>query len=102
MAMASNIPVPPPMDCTGDVACNWEFFISSWTDYKNATELCEKTMKIRVATFRSVLGRDAQRILQHLQFNPPEKREDLPSVIEALQQHFIPQRNEVFERYVFN
>ena len=102
MAAASNIPVPPAMDCTGDVAGNWEFFISSWTDYENATELCEKTMKIRIATFRSVLGRDAQRILQHLQFNPPEKREDLPSVIEALQQHFVPQRNEVFERYVFN
>ena len=102
MAMTSNIPVPLSMDCTGDVAGNWKFFISSWTDYENATELSEKSMKIRIATFCSVLGRDAQRILQHLQFNPPDKREDLPSVIEALQQHFVPQRNEVFERYVFN
>ena len=42
MAAASNIPIPPAMDCTGDVAGNWEFFISSWTEYKNATELCEK------------------------------------------------------------
>ena len=100
--MASNIPVPAPMDCSGDVAGNWEFFLLNWTDYENATELCEKSMKIRTATFRSILGRDAQRILQHIQFHPPEKREDLPSVIEALQRHFIPQRNEVFERYVFN
>jgi len=73
--MASNmIPPPPAMDCTGDVAGNWEFFVSSWTDYENATELCEKTMKIRIATFRSILGRDANRTLQHIQFHPPDKR----------------------------
>ena len=48
------------------------------------------------------MGRDAQRVLQHIQFDPPDKREHLPSVIEALQCHFIPQRKEVFERYVFN
>jgi len=97
-----NIPVPAPMDITGNVAGNWEFFLSSWINYENATELCEKNMKIRTATFRSILGRDAQRVLQHIQFDPPNKREHLPSVIEALQCHFIPQRNEVFERYVFN
>ena len=62
----------------------------------------KKTMKIRLATFRSVLSRDAQRILQHSQFDSPDKREDLPSVIEALQRHFVLQRNEAFERYVFN
>ena len=55
--MASNmIPPPPAMDCTGDVDGNWEFFVSSSTVY---TELCEKTMIIRIATFRSILGRDA-------------------------------------------
>ena len=64
--------------------------------------MSEKTIKTRIATFQSVLGRDAQQILQHLQFTPPDKRKDLPSVIDALQKHFVPQRNEVFERYVFN
>jgi len=102
MAMAGMIPVPAPMDCSRDVARNWNSFLQSWTDFENATKLSEKTMKTRIATFRSVLGRDAQRILQHLQFTPPDKRKDLPSVIDALQKHFVPQRNEFFERCVFN
>jgi len=88
MSNLSLIPVPAPMDCTGEVAGNWEFFLASWTDYKNATELSEKSMKVRVATFRSILGRDAQRILQHLKFDSSESREDLPSVIDALKKTF--------------
>jgi len=48
MATMSNIPVPLPMDCTGDVAGNWELFISSWSDYENATELSQKSFLVQM------------------------------------------------------
>jgi len=100
--MSANFPIPTPMDCTGDVSGNWDFFRSSWNDYEHATELDRKEMSIRVATFRSILGRDAQRILQTIPFPTSAGRDDLPTVINALENHFKPRRNEVFERYMFN
>ena len=100
--MSANFPIPCAMDCTGDISGNWDFFRSSWNDYEHATELDKKEMSIRVASFRSILGRDAQRILQHIPFATAAEREDLPSVINALESHFMPRRNEVFERYIFN
>jgi len=101
MASAILFPIPAPMDCLGDIATNWDFFRDSWNDYECATELDKKDMKIRVATFRSVLGRDAQRILQFLPFSDPAKKDSLPDIITTLDLHFKPRRNEVYERYVF-
>jgi len=98
--MVANFPIPCPMDCTGDISGNWDFFRSSWNDYKRATELDKKEMSIRVASFRSILGRDAQRILQPIPFASSAERKDLAIVITALENHFKPRRNKVFERYV--
>jgi len=49
----------------GDIGRNWDFFKQSWNDYEHAIELDKKRMSIRVASFRSMLGRDVQRILLH-------------------------------------
>ena len=61
-----NIPVPAPMEVKGDLLSNWAFFKYEWEDYEVATGLREKSKNVRVATLRSVMGRDCFRILKNL------------------------------------
>jgi len=89
------------MDCTGDIGGNWDFFKQSWNDYEHAIESDKKRISIRVASFHSILGHDAQRILLHLCLSD-EQQNDLPTVISAPENHFKPYKNEVFERFLFN
>ena len=41
-----RIPVPSSMDCKGDVASNWDFFIAQWENYEIATGLDKKDDKV--------------------------------------------------------
>ena len=41
---------------------NWEFFRQQWTDYEVATSLDKQEQKIRLATFRSVMGKECLQI----------------------------------------
>jgi len=88
----SNSPIPRAMDCTGDIGGNWDFFKQSCYDYEHAIELDKKRMSVRVASLHSILGRDAQRILLHLCLSD-EQRNDLPTIITALENHFKPYKN---------
>ncbi|KXJ09560.1 hypothetical protein AC249_AIPGENE18820 [Exaiptasia diaphana] len=58
ISVPSNFPVPTPMMCRGDQVGNWEFFLQQWRDYEIATGLDKRSEKIRLATFRSVMGRE--------------------------------------------
>lgn len=60
-----------------------------------------KDMKIRIATFRSIMGREAQRIILHyLLFSDSSKKENLPDIIAASDSRIKPCRNEIYERYL--
>ena len=54
------------MVCKGDLTSNWEFFKQQWQDYEVATGLDQKSQAIRVATFRSVMGKDCLQIFLNL------------------------------------
>ena len=54
----SNFPIPAPMVCKGSLVANWEFFRQKWEDYEVATGLDKQSSKIRLASFRSVMGKD--------------------------------------------
>ena len=97
----SNFPVPSPMVCTGDKVANWEFFRQQYEDYEIATGLDKKEQKIRLATLHSVMGRECMQIFMNLKLTDDEQR-DVNTCMEALQAHFKPKRNVVYERYVFN
>ncbi|KAI8493812.1 hypothetical protein Bbelb_281590 [Branchiostoma belcheri] len=108
--MADNrlLPVPKPMELTGDVAQNWEIFKDEWASYEIATEKNKKPKEIRVATLKTVIGRDCLDILRNLDIpadpNQPnvDPRQDPDKIIEALDKHFKPLKNTVYERYKFN
>ena len=88
MLIYSQLPTPPPMSLKGNLAENWTFFRESWESYKIATELDKKSKPVILETLKIVL--------------PVADRTDPDSFLQALTQHFEPQRNIIFERYLFN
>ena len=88
------------MVCKGDLTSNWEFFKQQWQDYEVATGLDKKSQAIRVGTFRSVMGKDCPQIFLNLNFGDEEIT--ITSSLAALEDYFLPKRNVVYERYVFN
>ncbi|XP_070537022.1 uncharacterized protein [Ptychodera flava] len=98
---SSNFPVPASMEMKGDLVQNWAFFRSNWENYEIATELNKKDQKIRVATLLSVMGKECFRIYKHLDMSEDD-RTDEKKILDALEKHFEPTRNVIYERYVFN
>ncbi|UYV63733.1 hypothetical protein LAZ67_2005459 [Cordylochernes scorpioides] len=68
----SNIPVPAPILINSQTAENWRFFKSQWDNDQVATEL-----------------------------NKKDYNNSLPRIIGALNNHFTPQKNVIYERYIF-
>ena len=99
VAVYSQIPPPPPMNMKGNLAENWKFFKKSWNNYKVATELDKKAKNVVLATLYTVLGREANQIAENLPVTDPA---DSDSLMEALSNFFEPQKNTIFERYLFN
>lgn len=85
----------------GDLVSNWNYFKSAWKNYEVATELDKKDSPIRVATLLSIMGKDCYQIYEHLPLST-EQRKDPKVILEKIGEHFEPQRNTIFERYVFN
>ena len=63
----SNLPVPAQMEMQGDLVNNWAFFHTQWEDYEIPTGLNEKSNKFRIATLRSIMGREWLRAFQNLE-----------------------------------
>jgi hypothetical protein len=100
MAASSGIPPPSPLEVHGDAKSNWEFFEEQWSNYEIATELHGKTAIIRLATLKSIIGKEGMKILQHLPMTTEERL--VPAIVlQKLREHFTPQTNIVFERYQF-
>ena len=64
----TNFPVPAAMVCRGDIPSNWEFFKQQWQDYEVATGLDKKNQQVRLATFRSVMGKERRQSFRNLNF----------------------------------
>lgn len=100
--MASkDLPVPAPMVVKGDMRGNWKFFKSQWSNYQIATGLVKKEMPVRLATLLTVMGKDCFQIYENLPLSIQD-REDIDKILEALDGHFMPKTNVIYERYIFN
>ena len=111
--MASyQIPAPIPMSLKGDVVENWQDFETAWDDYLLATQLNEKLVNNNnepciagmaqvAATLCSVMGPECKKVLINLPGLTQAQRRDPAAIIEALRTHFVPQRNVVYERFIF-
>ena len=59
-----KIPIPGPIECTGNVYHNWTYFKEQWGNYEIATRLDERTEMVRLSTFKAVIGKDCYTILK--------------------------------------
>ena len=89
------------MDMTGDLVSNWEFFRDSWQNYATATKLADKDKKIVAATLLSIMGKECPHICRNLPMTN-EERQDANVILTKLSEYFLPKRNNIYERYVFN
>ena len=69
----SNFPVPAPMVCKGNLVANWEFLRQQWEDYEVATGLDKQSSKIRLASFRSVMGKDCLQTFLNLNISAEDR-----------------------------
>lgn len=95
-----SIPPPSPVCLAGDVLENWTFFKLQYTNYAIATGLDKKPAEIQVATFLSVIGRECLKIFTRLDIEETDKS-DVKKILEALDKHFEPESNVIYERFVF-
>ena len=77
----------------------WEFFKQQWQDYEVATSLDQKSQSMRLATFRSVMGKQCLQIFLNLNCGTEETT--INSALKALEDYFLPKKNVVYKRYFF-
>ena len=108
-----QISPPAPMSLKGEVAENWEEFERAWNDYCIATGLDKKLKTeegaddpagqlVVAATLCSVMGTECRKILNNLPEVTEETRKKTDPIIKALRAYFLPQRNVLYERFLFN
>jgi hypothetical protein len=85
----------------GDLKGNWKFFKSQWTNYEIATGLVRKEDAIRMATLLTMIGKDCYHVYENLNITAKE-RQNIQEVNEALEKHFTPKTNVIYERYISN
>ena len=92
-----NFPVPSPMKISGDRVTNWE----QLQDYELGTGLEHRPEPVRLATLRSVMGKDCLEIFLNLELTP-EERASVTSSLKALEAYFKPKTSVVYKRFLFN
>ena len=95
-----QLPVPEPMQCTGDVATNWKVFPEAYADYAIATELGKKEKAVQAArqaaTLKTVMGKECRQILGRLELSR-EEMNDEEIILTKLESYFEPTRNILYE-----
>ena len=108
-----QIPAPSPMSLGGNIVENWKEFECAWEDYVIATELNNKLTNadgsentnghaIVAATLCSIMGAECRKVLNNLPGLTEADRKKPKVILEKLKQYFIPQKNVLYERFVFN
>ena len=97
----SLIPPPSKMDTKGDLVNNWQYFRNSWSNYEIAIGLADKPDTVRVATLLSIMGKECYQVYENLPLTEAEIKNPA-DILKKLGEHFEPQRNTIYERYVFN
>ena len=101
LSFTSNFPVPGPMKVSGDRVNGWNFFRQQWEDFELARGLDKRSQAVRLATLRSVMGKECLGIFLSLKLSE-EERGSITASMAALKAYFKPKTSVVFERYLFN
>ena len=92
---------PATLNLDGNISANWKNWHRSWTIFKIASELSEKTQAVQCAAFLHVAGPAAQHVFASWTLEDTEK--DKIDVLEKKFAEFCePKKNVTISRYVFN
>lgn len=92
---------PEPLSLNGNLAENWRRFKRDYDLFMTATGRRTKTKAIQAATLLNLVGTEAVDLLETLKIEEAEK-EDPEKIINTFKEYVEPQRNETYERFLFN
>ena len=98
----TNVPLPPQLCTTGDIAANFKKWRQIWDSFEIVTGLKNKSSEYRTATLLTCIGADGIDIFNGLPFQNDDEKKDIAKVIEHFERHCIGELNVIYERYVFN
>ena len=100
------------MNFSGSLSDNWMLFEQTWTNYVTATGLSEKLAatgegsaagkKQVAAVLCSIMGTECIKVFNALPGMSDADKEDSTVIIQKLREHFLPQKNVLYERFKFN
>lgn len=70
-------------------------------NYETAAGVDKKEAKVRVVILLTVMGKECHIVRRHLPMSA-ENRANPQNILDALQKHFEPSRNVIYEHYIFN
>lgn len=89
-----------PLSMKGNVVQSWKLWIQKFKNYLIASETNKKSQEIQCAQLLHFLGEDAIQVYNTFKFTEKETN-NLDALIKKFENHFVPKRNLVYERYKF-
>lgn len=97
-----HVPLPSPISLSGNVLENFRYFREQWKYYSIATGLDKMPEDVKVSILFLTVGRETFFLIQE-QLNLSDEEKSLSEkILDALEAHFQPKVNVVWERYTFN
>lgn len=84
-----------------DMAREWSEWLDAYECYTIAAKVNTEKNEIILANFKTVIGREAIRLINNLGLTEDEKK-DLDKIKKKLKEHFVPMRNKTYERCQFH
>ena len=99
---SSNVPVPPNIELSGNLANNWKQWKQVWSAYDLVTRLNEQKDEYGVAAFITCIGPKALAIHNGLPFQSEDEKKNLAKILELRESYCLGETNIIYERYRFN
>lgn len=100
--VGSNLTLPSPLQLEGNSSVNWKRFRQAWDNYEIAARLKNQDKEFRTATLLTCIGQDALDIYDGLAFDEEAHKKDIDIVLQKLEEFCVGNKNEIYERYLFN
>ncbi|XP_031327272.1 uncharacterized protein LOC116158601 isoform X1 [Photinus pyralis] len=95
-----NFKPPSSLNLSEDVAENWKLFKQRFQIFLEATEYTKKSGSVQVAMLLNTIGDDGLQLFNTFNLSN-EDRKDIGKVLQCFEDHCIPRKNHVFNRYKF-
>ena len=98
----SNVPVPPQIELSGNLANNSKQWKQVWSAYELVTRLNEQTDEYRVDALITCISPKALAIHNGLPFQSEDEKKNLAKILELWESYCLGKTNIIYERYRFN